>query len=170
MLGLMGQLGKETVDTGANPAGEEMWNDSPNPYSAVTNPIGRDGGTYIGAFDRGTDDDAFLAGNATLSIVLGTFRITATATNGSASVAFETLPGVSYNLKIAIISVEAGNAGIVMIGTSAVDGTYYNSGNKTGAEALSSTFVATTERSYLSIVSKTNTKSVTVDNIFLTEI
>jgi len=147
----------------------ERWNDHVGTYHASTNPIGFNGGEYIGDFSSSTDANDFVASNADLSVFGGVFIVDSTSSNGYASIAFSTFPGVSYTLSVGVSQIEGGNASIVQIGTSPADTSYHNSGNITSTGTETGTFTPTTTSTYLTLFSKVNAKYVRYDNISLVE-
>ena len=148
----------------------ERWNDHVDDYNAATNPIGHDGWNYIGDFSASTDFDDFQIANVDdpLTISGAGLRLTGDGTNGNASIAFKTIPGVSYTLSVDV-DPQAGTAGIVRIGTSAGDATFHNSGNITSSTPESDTFTATGTSTYLTIYNKVNDNYTEYDNISLKE-
>ena len=148
----------------------ERWNDHVDSYDVNTNPIGHDGWNYIGDFGADTDFDDFVINNLDdpLTRTPAGLRLTGDGTNGNASIAFKTISGVSYTLSVDVAP-QAGSAGVVLIGTSAGDSTFHNSGNITSSATESDTFTATGSSTYLTIYNKTNNKYADYDNISLKE-
>ena len=140
-------------------------------YDASTNPIGRKGSEadYIGDFATSTDDDNFVASNATLGITGGKFRVSSSATNGYGTISISTIPSVSYTLKVDVSAIQSGSAAIVKVGTSAGDHTHHNSGNLTSTGLQTITFTATSKQTYLTLYSKTSGKWVNFDDISFKE-
>ena len=147
----------------------ERWNDHVGTYHTSTNPIGFNGSEYIGDFSSSSDANDFVASNADLSVTGDRFIVDSTSGNGYASIAFSTTIGVSYTLSVNLSSIEAGNAGIVQIGTSPADTSYHTSGNLTSTGPETDTFTPTTKNTYLTLLSKQSGKYVRYDNIRLIE-
>ena len=148
----------------------ERWNDHVEAYHASTNPIGHDGYNYIGDFGANTDFNDFVisALDDPPTISGAGLRLVGDGSNGNASIAFKTIPGVSYTLSVDVAP-QAGNAGSVAIGTEARDTTFHNSGNIASSAPESATFTATGASTYLTIYNKQNDKYVDYDDISLKE-
>lgn len=138
-------------------------------YHATSNPVGFNGSNYIGGFDNALEYANFGDVNAAKSNpeVSGSkvLRVTASATNGNTTIFIKTVPNIAYTLSIDVVAVEAGSACVIMVGTGLSDTTYYSSGNVTGAATKTTTFTPAEISVCLTILSKTNTKYVDVDNI-----
>ena len=140
-------------------------------YNAGSNPIGFKGkeADYIGDFAESTDDDNFATTNSSISIYSATLRVSSSATNGYASIAFSTTVGVGYTVVVDVAGIQSGNAALVQIGNSAGAYALYNSGNVTSTATKTATFTATAKITYLTLRSKTNSKWINFDNISLKE-
>jgi hypothetical protein len=146
----------------------ERWLGPVGAYNAATNPIGHNGHDYIGDFTSIGDIGDFVADDATPSIALQKLKVTADETNGNISIFFRTLPGTFYTFAMDIAGISSG-ACIVLIGTSATDGTYHNSGNITSTGSLSVSFKPTADRTCLTLITRVKTAYATYDNISLKE-
>ena len=137
-------------------------------FNATTLPFGKDMGiTYIGDISEDDDFANFITSNVNLSRHSGSssLHVSATATNGNCKIPVWTDIGCDYTISVDIVGVQSGNAGIVQFGTLGDLDAFHNSGNQTSAGTQTDTFTATSNITYITLYSKTNTKYVRYNNI-----
>ena len=146
----------------------ERWNDHLNAYHEANNPVGHDGYDYMGDFTKDADIDDWTESSSSVTRAFNRMVITASGSNGNASIFFKTVPGVEYTLAFSIISISAG-ALIAQIGTEVGDGTYYNSGNVTSSGNISEDFTPTGTNACITLIVRTTGEHAVFDDFYLSE-